>query len=119
LVASQRPNYTIRLPRLSAHAVGQFIQLWEIVTAYAGLMLDIDAYDQPAVETGKVATFGLMGRAGYGEWKSRVDETLKPTKWVCGRAPAAGAAGCHRAAEGTYRMLSCQSTNTDVKPMAR
>lgn len=80
LVESQRPNYTIRLPRLSAHAVGQFIQLWEIITAYAGLMLDIDAYDQPAVETGKVATFGLMGRAGYDEWKQRVNDTLKETK---------------------------------------
>ena len=82
LVESQRPNYTIRLPRLNARNVGGFIQLWEIITAYAGLMLDIDAYDQPAVETGKVATFGLMGRAGYDEWKSRVNNTLKPTKFV-------------------------------------
>lgn len=81
LVESQRPNFTIRLPRLSAHAVGQFIQLWEIVTAYAGLMLDIDAYDQPAVETGKVATFGLMGRSGYDQWKQRVQQTLKTTQW--------------------------------------
>ena len=45
-------------------------------------MLNIDAYDQPAVETGKVATFGLMGRQGYEEWKSKVERTLKPTKWV-------------------------------------
>jgi glucose-6-phosphate isomerase len=65
LVESRRPNFTIEFPRLDAHNVGQFIQLWEITTAYAGLMLDIDAYDQPAVETGKVATFGLMGREGY------------------------------------------------------
>ena len=82
LVESQRPNFTIRFPTISAHAVGQFIQLWEITTAYAGLMLNIDAYDQPAVETGKVATFGLMGRQGYEEWKSKVERTLKPTKWV-------------------------------------
>jgi glucose-6-phosphate isomerase len=82
LVESQRPNFTIRLPRLSAQAVGQFIQLWQIATAYAGLMLDIDAYDQPAVETGKAATFGLMGRTGYGEWKERVQATLKQTKWI-------------------------------------
>ena len=44
-------------------------------------MLNIDAYDQPAVETGKVATFGLMGRAGYEEWKVKVEAALKPTKW--------------------------------------
>lgn len=82
LVESQRPNFTIRFPRLNAHAVGQFIQLWEITTAYAGLMLNIDAYDQPAVETGKVATFGLMGRAGYEEWKSKVENALKPTNFI-------------------------------------
>jgi glucose-6-phosphate isomerase len=82
LVESQRPNFTIRLPHLNAYCVGQFIQLWEIVTAYAGLMLNIDAYDQPAVETGKVATFGLMGREGYEQWKDKVDSALKPTKWI-------------------------------------
>lgn len=82
LVESQRPNFTIRFPRITPHAVGQFIQMWEITTAYAGLMLNIDAYDQPAVETGKVATFGLMGRTGYEEWKTKVEAALKPTKWT-------------------------------------
>ena len=76
LVESQRPNFTITFPTLDAYHVGQFIQLWEIATAYAALMLNINAYDQPAVETGKVATFGLMGRAGYGEWQQKVSDRL-------------------------------------------
>lgn len=75
-VESQRPNFTIEFPKIDAHHVGQFIALWEMVTAYCGLMLNIDAYDQPAVETGKVATFGLMGRAGYAEWKEKVEKAL-------------------------------------------
>lgn len=79
LVESERPNYTIRFPRVDAQHVGEFIQLWQIATAYAGRMLGIDAFDQPAVETGKKATFGLMGRAGYEEWKARVDSALAPT----------------------------------------
>jgi len=82
LLESQRPNFTIRFPAISPHSVGQFIQLWEVVTAYAGLMLNIDAYDQPAVETGKVATFGLMGRAGYEEWGEKVNNALKPTRFT-------------------------------------
>jgi glucose-6-phosphate isomerase len=82
LVESQRPNFTIHVPRINEHTVGQFIQLWEIITAYAGLMLNIDAYDQPAVETGKVATFGLMGRSGFVEWKDKVESTLQPTEFV-------------------------------------
>lgn len=81
LVESQRPSFTIRFPSITAHAVGQFIQLWEVATAYAGLILNIDAYDQPAVETGKVATFGLMGRGGYEAWRSKVEAALKPTAW--------------------------------------
>ncbi|RMH13773.1 MAG: glucose-6-phosphate isomerase [Planctomycetota bacterium] len=79
LVESQRPNFTIHMPRVDAAHVGEFIALFEITTAYAGLMLGINAYDQPAVETGKKATFGLMGRQGYEEWKQRVDEALSPT----------------------------------------
>ena len=82
LVDSLRPNYTITMPTLDAHHIGQFIQLWMVATAYAGRMLRVDAYDQPAVETGKKATFGLMGRAGYGEFKRQVDEALAPTPYT-------------------------------------
>ena len=39
-------------------------------------MRGIDAYDQPAVELGKQATFGLMGRAGYEDLKEAVERTL-------------------------------------------
>jgi glucose-6-phosphate isomerase len=56
--------------------VGQFINMWQITTAYAGLLLGIDAYDQPAVELGKQATFGLMGRAGYESFRTSVDNAL-------------------------------------------
>jgi glucose-6-phosphate isomerase len=76
LVESERPNFTIRFPQIDAFHVGQFIQLWQVTTAYAGLLLGIDAYDQPAVELGKQATFGLMGRTGYGNFLDSVNKTL-------------------------------------------
>ena len=82
LVESQRPNFTITFPKLNAYHVGEFIQLWEITTAYAGRLLNIDAYNQPAVETGKVATFGLMGRDGYGEWKEKVEGMLGGSAFI-------------------------------------
>jgi len=82
LVQSQRPNLTISMPRLDAQHVGEFIWLWQMATAYAGLMLDIDAYDQPAVELGKQATFALMGREGYAEELEKVNTTLVETQWV-------------------------------------
>lgn len=76
LVDSQRPNFTITFPKVDAYHVGQFMNLWQITTAYAGLMLGVNAYDQPAVETGKKATFGLMGRRGFDEWERAVDGAL-------------------------------------------
>ncbi|TSA40049.1 glucose-6-phosphate isomerase [bacterium] len=82
LLESQRPNYTITFPKIDANHIGQFIALWEITTAYAGLMLGIDAYDQPAVELGKQATFGLMGKAGFEAFKTKVDAALGKTSYV-------------------------------------
>ena len=76
LATSQRPHYTIALPKLDAPSIGQFIWLWQVATAMAGDLLGIDPYDQPAVDTGKQATFGLMGRQGFDQWVSRVDELL-------------------------------------------
>ncbi len=82
LVESSRPNFTITFPKVDARHVGQFISLWQIATAYAGLLLNIDAYNQPAVELGKQATFGLMGRAGFEGFNGRVKETLAATDRV-------------------------------------
>lgn len=82
LVESQRPNFTLTFPRIDAQHVGQFIALWEVATAYAGLMLNIDAYDQPAVELGKQGTFGLMGRKGYDQFKTSVEKTLAKSEYV-------------------------------------
>ncbi len=65
LVASQRPCLTIRFPRISAETIGQFIMLWEATTSIMGGLLNINPYDQPAVQLGKDYTYGLMGKPGY------------------------------------------------------
>lgn len=79
LVESLRPNFTITFPRVDAYHIGEFVSLWQIATAYAGLLLGVDAYDQPAVELGKQATFGLMGREGFEAFQKEVAQTLVPT----------------------------------------
>ena len=65
LAVSSRPTVTIALPQITPHAVGEVLFLYEFVTSLMGELLRIDAYDQPAVELGKKATFALMGRPGY------------------------------------------------------
>ena len=53
-------------------------------------MLGIDAYDQPAVEIGKQATFVLMGRAGCEDLKGAVERELG---WERGGGTPAGGGG--------------------------
>jgi len=64
LCVSGRPNLTLLWPRVDAEHAGQFIFLYEMATSIEGLLLGIDAYDQPAVELGKKAAYGLLGRKG-------------------------------------------------------
>ncbi|MCG3180008.1 MAG: Glucose-6-phosphate isomerase [Phycisphaerae bacterium] len=78
LCVSGRPNLTLLWPRVDAEHVGQFILLYELATSVMGLLLNIDAYDQPAVELGKQAAHGLLGRKGkpYEELAAEVGRTL-------------------------------------------
>ena len=39
--------------------------LWEAATTLAGYLLNLNPYDQPAVQMGKDYTYGLMGKVGY------------------------------------------------------
>lgn len=65
LGASKRPTMTIRFPVVDAATVGQFIMLWEAAATIMGGLLNIDPYDQPAVQLGKDYTYALMGKKGY------------------------------------------------------
>ena len=60
-----RPNVTLSLPRVEAHAVGELLMLLQIATVFAGALYGVDPLDQPGVELGKVLTYGLMGREGF------------------------------------------------------
>jgi len=61
----QRPNLTIRLPQVDARVLGALFMFFEYAVAYAGCLFDVNTFDQPGVELGKVYTYGLMGRDGY------------------------------------------------------
>ena len=59
---SDRPSVTIQFDAITPESVGEFIFLYEYTTSLMGELLNINAYDQPAVELGKKATFALLGR---------------------------------------------------------
>jgi len=65
LTEAGRPCATVMLPKLDAETLGCLLMHLQVQTAAAGLMLDVNAFDQPGVEAGKRYAFGLMGRPGY------------------------------------------------------
>ncbi|MCP3920213.1 MAG: glucose-6-phosphate isomerase [bacterium] len=65
LTDAKRPNLTVRFPRVDAASVGQYLYLMELAVAVMGEHYDVDAFDQPGVEAGKVAAYALMGRKGF------------------------------------------------------
>ena len=73
LTKAGRMNYTIWIPELNAFTLGQLLFLFEMQTAYAGAMLNINTFNQPGVEEGKKATFALLGKAGYDAKKKELD----------------------------------------------
>ncbi|MBT4530361.1 MAG: glucose-6-phosphate isomerase [Phycisphaerae bacterium] len=49
-------TWTLTMPSLNAHSIGQFIALWQNAVAIAGRIMKINPYDQPGVELGKELT---------------------------------------------------------------
>lgn len=76
-------NMRFTLPAMDAHEIGALFFFLEMATAAAGEFLDIDAFDQPGVEAGKIATFALMGRDGYEEKAKELNQASnKDAKFV-------------------------------------
>jgi glucose-6-phosphate isomerase len=51
------------VPALSEREVGAFMMAWQAIVGLLGVALDLDPFDQPAVEDGKIRTFKRLGLA--------------------------------------------------------
>ena len=78
LTVSGKMNMTITLDKVTPQSIGFLLHFFEIATAFAGELMDINAFDQPGVEEGKNATYALFGRPGYEEKKKELDARQKP-----------------------------------------
>ncbi|MEM7306055.1 MAG: glucose-6-phosphate isomerase [Planctomycetota bacterium] len=75
LTEASRPNATISLEKVDAHSIGQLLYMLELSVAVLGEHYDVDAFDQPGVEAGKVAAYALMGRAGFEERRAEIERS--------------------------------------------
>lgn len=78
LLKGGKANMTITLPEVNEFTIGQLLYMFEVATAFAGELLNINAFDQPGVEEGKNATYAMFGRPGYEDKKAELDE--RPSK---------------------------------------
>ena len=76
LTQAKRPNANLVFPRIDEFHVGEFIMMYEIQTVFTGKLLHIDPLDQPGVEAGKIATYALMGKAGFDKERAGIEEFL-------------------------------------------
>lgn len=78
-----RPFEVLKVGEVDARSLGELICFNELAIAYAGELLDIDAFDQPGVEAGKNAAYALMGRRGFEELRARLEKrTAAEAKYV-------------------------------------
>jgi glucose-6-phosphate isomerase len=77
LLESQRPTLTVLFPKISPETVGQFLYLYECAVSYMGNLLEINTYDQPAVQLGKDATYALMGKSGFADLAKKIQPVAK------------------------------------------
>lgn len=74
LADAGQPNFTLSIERVEAEQLGHLLHFLMLQTAIVGELLDINAFDQPGVELGKVLTYALMGRAGFDEQRAKLAE---------------------------------------------
>ena len=67
LRAAERPVSVLQIGEVSGESLGALFLFFELATVLTAALLDVDPYDQPGVEGGKIIAFARMGRAGYAE----------------------------------------------------
>ncbi len=65
LTVHQHPNATLSLTALTPQEVGELFMSFEIATALAGELYNINAFNQPGVEWGKEYVYKKFGKEGY------------------------------------------------------
>lgn len=60
LYESNRPSFTLLTSETDEYSVGQIIAYFELNTAFLGLIMNVDAFNQPGVESGKAITHRLL-----------------------------------------------------------
>ena len=78
LAARGRFNATLAIDTVDAFHMGALMQTFALATAYAGVLYDVNAFNQPGVELGKNFAYAMLGRAGSEQARAEWDALPKP-----------------------------------------
>ena len=70
------PNILIELSDKSAYSFGYLVYFFELACAISGYMLGVNPFDQPGVEAYKKNMFALLGKPGYEEMKTALENRI-------------------------------------------
>lgn len=65
LASNKHPTTFVSLPSLSQEMIAELMTHLMAATVIASRMYDVDPFDQPAVETGKIIALGLLGHPDH------------------------------------------------------
>ena len=77
-----KPSCNVILPSINEHSLGEFIFMYEVQTVFMGKLLNINPLDQPGVEGGKIATYAMMGKAGFDNQRQETQNYLKQKRSI-------------------------------------
>ncbi len=78
LYRAGRMSQTLILPQVDAYTLGQLMYFFQMTTAYAGELLDIDAFNQPGVEESKIASYAVLGNQNQKYMKKAQEMKSRP-----------------------------------------
>jgi glucose-6-phosphate isomerase len=64
----------VSIDSIDEYTLGALFMMWQYIVPVVGLANDIDPFDQPGVEEGKNYSYGLLGRSGYDNMKTKFEE---------------------------------------------
>ena len=70
------PNLLLEVEDRSARSLGYLIYFFEYACAISGYLLGVNPFDQPGVEAYKKNMFALLGKPGYEDMKSALEQRI-------------------------------------------
>lgn len=77
LTSERRPNAKLTLDKISPFNLGGLFVLLELATVLFGALCQIEPFNQPGVELGKIYTHALMGKPGFDKEGEEIGKFLK------------------------------------------